>query len=230
MGATSKAAHSFCANRIRTRSFFDFTIDQPSVFIPRAPSSLAGGCHLTLGKMRVKSWFEESCAARDERHQFFAHSPSFSSEDNDVIDNIDWWRVLDIGLCVGIKIEVDEPITGDLPDKGTAFHAHLIARKPSSVDMTIIQCRVSSLDIRLKYTEFLMLNLVALENIGQPIDENKWDNIEKSFWQNEHEESSLVYADTARFVRFGETNSATIKEGVIHIGVLVDSINITLHR
>jgi hypothetical protein len=83
----------------------------------------------------------------------------------------------------------------------------------------------------------MILNLVALENIGQPIDESKWDNIEKSFWQNERDavadalESSLVYADTARIVRFGETNNTCVtKEGVVHFEFLVDSINVTLHR
>jgi hypothetical protein len=150
---------------------------------------------------------------------------------------MDWWRVLDISLRIGIKIEVSEAVTGVLSDKDTVFNANLIARKPSSEETTIIQCSASSLDINLKYSEFMILNLVALENIGQPIDESKWDNIEKSFWQNERDavadalESSLVYADTARIVRFGETNNTCVtKEGVVHFEFLVDSINVTLHR
>jgi len=237
MGATSKAAQSFCANRIRTRSFFDFTFEQPCVFIPRAPSSSIGGCHLTLGTVRVKSWFEEARGHRDEINLYFAHSSPFSNEVGEILDEMDWWRVLDISLRIGIKIEVSEAVNGVLSEKDTVFNANLIARKPSSEETTIIQCSASSLDINLKYTEFMILNLVALENIGQPIDESKWDNIEKSFWQNERDavadalESSLVYADTARIVRFGETNNTCVtKEGVVHFEFLVDSINVTLHR
>ena len=84
-----------------------------------------------------------------------------------------------------------------------------------------------------------MLNLVALENIGKPVDASKWDNIEKSYWQNEDEslanassdqhESSVMYAEGARFVRFGEVNAAS-KKGRVSLDFGVDHINVTLHR
>ena len=85
-----------------------------------------------------------------------------------------------------------------------------------------------------------MLNLVALENIGKPIHEEEWDNIEKSYWQNEEDslpdgsadqhESSVIYAESARFVRFGEAKPSASKKGNLHFSFHIDSINVTLHR
>ena len=85
-----------------------------------------------------------------------------------------------------------------------------------------------------------MLNLIVLENIGKPFHEEAWDNIEKRFWLNEDDpladesndehESSLMYAESARFVRFGEGKSDTSTKGSVDFGFLVQSINVTLHR
>mmetsp|Transcript_5233 Transcript_5233/g.11858 ORF Transcript_5233/g.11858 Transcript_5233/m.11858 type:complete len:2963 (-) Transcript_5233:1016-9904(-) len=250
MGATSKAAQSFCASRIRTRSFLDLVINQPRVFIPRSPSSIVGGCYLSLGTVAVTSWFEEACARPDvdrtsnvDKHSVVgAHSLSFSSEDDESGDEMDWWRVLNISLGIGIKIEVNQPITGVMSNPDTFFHANLTMRKPSSGKTTIIQGSAPSLNVHLKYREFMMLNLLALENIGKPIDESKWDNIEKSYWQNdddslpdasndESEPSLMMYAESARFVRFGEVKAAASKNtNQINFRFLVESISVTLHR
>ena len=242
MGATSKMAQSFCEKRIRTRSFLDLVIDQPRVFIPRSPSSIVGGCYLSLGTVSVTSWFEEACAHTndhssrnvDEHSLVETHSLALSSEDDESSDKMDWWRVLDISLGIGIKIEVNQPITGGMSNPDTFFHTNLTMRKPSTGKTTIIQGNAPSLNIQLKYREFMMLNLVALENIGKPINESQWENIEKSYWQTEDnslaDASNVIYADSARFVRFGDAKAAASNGSAVRFGFLVDSINITLHR
>lgn len=252
MGATSKAAQSFCESRIRTQSFLDIVIDHPRVFIPRSSSSLVGGCYLSLGTVSVTSWFEEATAHphftvsannNDEQSMVGAPSISFSSDDGASENEMDWWRVLDIRLRVGIKVEVNQLATGDMSNPDTFFNTHLTTRKPSEGNITIIEGRVPSLNIRLKYREFMMLNLVASENIGKPIDESNWENIEKTYWEDEHDlfadvsdgrdgqqESSLMYAESARFVRFGEGKAARSKKGGVQFGYHIESISVILHR
>ena len=84
-----------------------------------------------------------------------------------------------------------------------------------------------------------MLNLIASENMC-PIDESKWDNIEKSFWQTPEDisydqasadqyESILSYAESARIVRFGEAKTKST-DSKTQFGFFVDSISVTLHR
>lgn len=246
MGATSKAAQSFCASRIRTRSFLDLVIDQPRLFIPRSSSSSIGGCYISLGTLTVTSWFEEACARIDfnksrmtETHNLAgAHSFSFSSEDDESRDKMDWWRVLDLSLGIGLKIEVDKPITLEgLSSPDICLDTSLTMRKPSLGVTTVIQGNSPSLNINLKYREFVMLNLIASENMC-PIDESKWDNIEKSYWQAEtaHDQASadqdetiLSYAESARIVRFGEAKTKST-DSKTQFGFFVDSISVTLHR
>lgn len=247
MGAIKSGTESFCASRIRTRSFLDLVIEQPCVFIPRSPISNVGGCFLSLGTVEVTSWFEEASARPtvsksrlvDQHRLGESHSLSMSSDDDESWDKMDWFRVLDIRLVIGIKIEVSLPVAGDMSNPGILFHTNLTIRKPSSGETTIIQGKTPFISVHLLYREFLMLNLVARENIGKPVDASKWDNIEKSYWQNEDEslanassdqhESSVMYAEGARFVRFGEGNAAS-KNGRVSLDFGVDHINVTLHR
>jgi hypothetical protein len=94
MGATSKAAQSFCESRIKTRSFLDVVLDRPRVFIPRSPSSATGGCYLSLGTVAVTSWFEEALASK------------VSIGDEELQDVMDWYRVLDVKLRLGIYLNL----------------------------------------------------------------------------------------------------------------------------
>ena len=246
MGATSKAAQNFCERRIRTRSFLDLVIDQPRVFIPRSASSIVGGCYLSLGTVAITSWFEEASAnaMNHSTGSTDAHSLvglSFSSDDDTTkTDEMDWWRVLDVSLGIGIKIEVNQPIRG-MTNPDTFFSTSLTMRKPTVGKTTIIQGNLPSLNIHLKYREFMMLNLISAENFGARIDSSNWDNIEKSYWQSEDDtllgdatpkdqyELNLIYADSARYVRYGEARN-TSSENQMKIGFSVETIQITLHR
>lgn len=210
MGATSKAAQSFCESRIKTRSFLDVVIDRPRVFVPRSPSSVTGGCYFSLGTVEIKSWFEEAS-----------------------VQNVtDWYRVLDMKLGLGITVELFEPVTG-LESPDTYFDTKLTVMKPTTEKVTQVQGRIETFNIRLSYRDFLMLRLIMQENVSKPVDESKWENIEKAFWQSEGETgedvTGLVYAESARFVRFGETKIAT-KESETNVVFLLQSMNITLHR
>ncbi|KAL7555190.1 hypothetical protein ACHAWF_018839 [Thalassiosira exigua] len=237
MGATSKAAQKFYADRIRTRSFLDIHVSTPRVFIPRSPSSLVGGIYLSMGTVAVTSWFEESCAHSDDQNELVqTQSISSWSDGGNSFNEMDWWRVLDMKLGIGIKIEAHRVITG-MSNPDTFFQSSVTVRKPSYGKTTLIEGKVPSLNIHLKYREFIMLNLVAAENIGVRIDESKWDNIEKSYWQSEdkanesssdHHESNLQYAESARFVRFGEAKAS--KGNQTKLVLSVDSITLTLTR
>ena len=211
MGATTKAAQSFCESRIKTRSFLDVIIDRPRVFVPRSSSSATGGCYLSLGTVAVKSWFEEA-----------------------LVQNVkDWYRVLDITLGLGITIEIFEPVT-ELESPDTYFDTKITVMKPTTEKVTQVKGGIETFNIRLSYREFLMLKLVMQENVSKPVDETKWENIEKIFWQTESEsgegpDSGVLYAESARFVRFGESK-VTTKESETNIEFLLKSMNITLHR
>jgi hypothetical protein len=214
MGATSKAAQSFCKSRIKTRSFLDVIIDRPRVFIPRSPSSATGGCYLSLGTVAIKSWFEEAL----------------------VQNAMDWYRVLDIKLGLGITVELFEPATG-LANPDTFFDTKLTVMKPTTGKVTQVRGGIETFNIRLSYRDFLMLKLIMQENVSKPVDETKWENIEKLFWQTEgepgegasHKDTGVLYAESARFVRFGESQVPT-KETETNIEFLLESMNITLHR
>ncbi len=215
MGATSKAAQNFCESRIKTRSFLDVIIDRPRIFVPRSSSSVTGGCYFSLGTVAVKSWFEE---AR-------------------VQDAIDWYRVLDITLGLGITVELFEAVTG-LESPDTYFDTKLTVMKPTTGKVTQVRGGIETFNIRLSYRDFLMLRLIMRENVSKAIDESKWENIEKIYWlQSEGEavegssnkDIGVQYAESARFVRFGENKVAT-KESETSIEFLLQSMNITLHR
>ena len=214
MGATTKAAQSFCESRIKTRSFLDVVIDRPRVFIPRSPSSSTGGCYLSLGTVAIKSWFEEAL----------------------VQNTIDWYRVLDLNVGLGITVELFEPATG-LASPDTFFETKLTVMKPTTGKVTQVRGRIETFNIGLSYRDFLMLKLIMQENVSKPVDETKWENIEKLFWQTEgepgggasHKETGVLYAESARYVRFGESKVST-KETETKIEFLLESMNITLHR
>jgi len=234
MGATSQAAQSFVSSRIRTRSFLDLVIAEPRVYIPCSSSSAVGGCYLSFGTLSLQSWFEEALVHLDLDNKSF--------EDDEKSDKMDWIRVLDLNLDVGIKVEVDGPISTEemTSNPDTFFHTNLSIRKPSEGDITIVRARIPSLNTNLKYRSFIMLDLIANENVGKSIDESKWDNIEKSYWQSDEderqalnnvsEEQALVYAETARLVHFGKAKSTKPKKDGTHCQFLINSITITLHR
>ena len=119
MGATSQAAQSFVSSRIRTRSFLDLVITEPRVYIPCSSSSTVGGCYLSFGTLSLQSWFEEALAHLDLDNKSF--------EDDEKIDKMDWIRVLDLNLDVGIKVEVDGPIsTEEMSNPDTFFHTNYV--------------------------------------------------------------------------------------------------------
>ena len=230
MGATSKAAQSFCADRIKKRSFLDLFIDHPQVFIPRSPSSTIGGCYLSLGNLSVKSWFEEARA--------FDNLDDFSVLDGTQRPStMDWWRVLILNLNIGMSTEVDHCVLGP-SSANTLLDACITMRKPMYGKTTLIKGNISPTNVwSLKYREFRVLNLVLHENIGKSIDESKWENLEKSYWQNEDKifpdgnaAKNLTYADSARFVRFGEAKPVAKDGSQLSIRISIESINITLHR
>lgn len=224
MGATSKAAQSFCESRIKTRSFLDVVLDRPRVFIPRSPSSATGGCYLSLGTVAVTSWFEEALASK------------VSIGDEELQDVMDWYRVLDVKLRLGITVELFEPATG-LASTGTFFDTKLTVMKPTIGKVTQVRGGIETFNILLSYRDYMMLKLVMQENVGKSIDETKWENIEKIFWQTEneppesssHNDTGMLYAESARFVRFGESK-VTSNDTETRIEFLLKSMNITLHR
>lgn len=220
MGATSKAAQSFCESRIKTRSFLDIVLDRPRVFVPRSASSLMGGCYLSLGTVAVTSWFEEALAC-----------DVTSPVGEEALQNTkDWYRVLDVKLGLGISVELFEPAKG-LTSPDTFFETKLTVMKPTIGKVTQVRGGIKTFNIRLSYRDFLMLRLIMRENVGKAIDETQWENIEKLFWQTEgssHPDTGVLYAETARYVRFGE--KAAGKDTETRIEFLLESMNITLHR
>lgn len=225
MGATSKAAQSFCESRIKTRSFLDIVLERPRVFIPRSASSLMGGCYLSLGTVAITSWFEEALAC----------NVSSSVGEEELQNTMDWYRVLDVKLGLGISVELFEPAKG-LASPDTFFETKLTVMKPTIGKVTQVRGGIKTFNIRLSYRDFLMLRLIMRENVGKAIDETQWENIEKIFWQTEgtaadgssHTDTGVLYAETARYVRFGEKVAA--KDTETRIEFLLESMNITLHR
>ena len=245
MGATSKAAQSFCSSRIRSHSFLDVAIDKPRVFIPQCASSTVGGLLLIFDTMTLTSWFEEACVHNKDiclPSLVQGSTFSFSSKDDESNELLDWWRVLNLKVGIGIHIEIDKPISELVNNPGTFFSSNITMHKPSLGEITVIQCSTPSLNINLKYREFIMIDMVVCNNIGIDIDESKWDNIEKSYWQEQEDilyqgnasidddGSSTVYAETARLVHFGKVKTKSGESKSFEIGFCVDTISVVLHR
>ncbi|KAL7473779.1 hypothetical protein ACHAXS_014457 [Conticribra weissflogii] len=231
MGATSKAAQTFCVDRIKKRSFLDFIVDNPQVFIPRSSSSTSGGCLLSLGNVSVMSWFEEALAFSVDRfgsvdlNEISPHSASGPT--------MDWWRILGVKLSLGISTEVDDGVVLPLNSNGL-LEANVTIRKPMFGKTTVINGSIAPTRLRLKYREYKMLNLIIEENVGIPIDESGWENLEKSYWQEEGTAdayaTNVAYADSARFVTFGEAKKTPNDGCKLNFQISIESVDLTLHR
>lgn len=84
-------------------------------------------------------------------------------------------------------------------------------RKPVRTQgATTVKGSMSFVDLFLRYSDYALLRAVAAENLCKPIDDERWDNVEKAFSigeealrQTEAPAHQVVYSPNARFVRYG---------------------------
>jgi hypothetical protein len=113
-----------------------------------------------------------------------------------------------------------------------------VERAPESLE---VACTISSIDVAMRYSDYLCLRHIVRHNITRKVDRKRWDNLEVA-WEKEqdedqsneeivHESSKLVYSENARYVRFGqETRSTQPSSYKAKFGVSLASMGLTLYR
>lgn len=230
MGATSRAAKGFIAERIKTKSFLDLSIKSPQLFLPRNRGS-DDGLLISFGDVQLTSWFDEAtlaeckairCSdlAQAQEIAFFSQSKTSCFKSSDETDY--WWRVLSLsivglGWCViHRQKDTTSPLFIDNP-----INLYFQLRKPPSHnDLPLIaRCKVSLVDFVLSYTDYIMIHHVINENLGSDVDKTFWDHDKVSFEELEGSEQhgtklirdtqKVKYSEGARFVRFGSDSYST---------------------
>ena len=120
-------------------------------------------------------------------------------------------------------------------------------------DSKTVDCVLSDLFVRLRYSDFATLMFVLRENVSRKIDRSKWDNIEAA-WENEavsdvpsfatdspRPQTSLfatsfstevVYASEARHIRYGQGSRRDSPRGAasFDVSLVLDDLSIVLRR
>lgn len=244
MGVTSRAAKGFIAERIKTKSFLDLSINSPQLFLPRNRGT-DDGVLICFGDVRLRSWFDEAtleeckaiCCndlARMQDVEFATRNTLYCSNSSNGKDY--WWRILSLsvlglGWCV-VHREKDLSAPVFIENPINLFFQ--LRKPPSHNDLPLIaRCKVSLLDLVLSYTDYIMIHNVINENLGKDVDKTFWDHDKNGLEALEEPEQQgtnasldtqkVKYSKDARFVRFGADSSDT-KHGHGHN----DSITVSL--
>lgn len=155
------------------------------------------------GDVTVRSWFEENTPNKVEG------------------DDPEWWRVLSLkitGFLSGItRAGPDFPTlssASDPVDLDVTLRKPTVGGRPTS-----IRGKLSSLGTRLNYSDYALMRAVIRDNIGRPVDKERWDNVEKAYWMESSDAmvdneaavavrletglQNVHYSSNARFVRYG---------------------------
>jgi hypothetical protein len=228
MGATSRVAKGFIAERIRTKSFLHLSIHSPQLFLPRNRGT-DDGVLICLGDVELKSWFDEATLAEckgircddlsQEQKVEFITKASMSCSKSSGCDEEYWWRVLSLsvlglGWCIHSQKDLSTPAFIENP-----INLFFQVRKPPSHNNLplIARCKVSLVDLVLSYTDYIMIHDVINENLGIDVDKTSWDHdtielevLEESRQQGTNtvlDTQKVTYSKDARFVRFGGDSS-----------------------
>lgn len=168
----------------------------------------------SAGDVELNSWFEGgSLAGRIDKIDLdMGAYVSKPSNEQFPREQADWWRMLSLKIAnfsAGIFNRVGDSIVGT-NDLNSPLDLTLIFQKSKYRGAVMSRCRVSLVNMTLKYSQYCQLYAVMKENIGSYIDREKWDNIEKAYdlevkateEQFPHP-NRVEYASGARHVRFG---------------------------
>ncbi len=221
MGATSRAAKGFIHKRIRTRSYLVVTLKAPQLFIPRHRGD-EEGIMISLGDVHVRSWFDEATLQECEaiKCKDLTVQTDFSTSINDKrSENGEekfWWRILSVSfLELGWRIHSPKRSSLSI-DNPVDLHLHL--RKPPSESnlSLVVRCKLSFMDLVLSYMDYILLRSVLNENIMKHVDKTLWDDVDDSRSTDENQlkddrstSAGLLYAENARFVRYGNLSKRT---------------------
>jgi hypothetical protein len=164
----------------------------------------------------MKSWFEEVFENANGR-------PPTSGKQGD------WWRMLSLqltGFCGGTM--ENKPGLNGLSSATNPIDLEIMLRKPTVRGREIaVQGKMSFLDLKLNYSDFVFVRAVMRDNVGRKIDTEAWDNVEKAYWLeeekkeegfdsgtgiNEVESRRVEYSSNARFVRYGKAGKRDRKK------------------
>jgi hypothetical protein len=202
MGATSRAAKGFIRSRIQTKSFLQIQVISPQIYVPRHELENKG-LAFQLGDVAVRSWFEESRV------------------DGAKTGDLELWRVLSLklsGFSSGITRAGPDFVS--LSSASDPIDLDVILRKPTVRGRaTSIRAKLSCYVMCLSYSDYALLQAVVRDNVGRPVNKENWDNVEKAFWMESHEDvpenegkkveragdglQKVHYSSNARFVRYG---------------------------
>ena len=130
-------------------------------------------------------------------------------------DQTDWWRMLSLKIAnfsaSVFKKDGESSKNDHLLNQGTDLSLVLQKSTWHGSSMSV-KCRVSLVNMTLKYSQYCHVYGVMQGNLGKKIDKAKWDNIEKAYdLEIQHTEGqadqplhSVEYASGARHVRYGK--------------------------
>lgn len=172
---------------------------------------------LSQGDVNLRSWFEEAAPNEQQKRD--------RTKD---VSEVEWWRVLSLGITgfkAGVKRYGHE--FAGLSSATNPIDLEIELRKPTVQGRELsMKGKLSFVDLKLNYSDYVLLRAVARDNIGRKGDKERWDNVEKAYWLEEavlegftdvgtdlHETPSslsqtpdkrVAYSSNARFVRYGK--------------------------
>jgi len=227
MGATSKAATGFLKKRIQTKSFLHLKVENPTIFLP-ANELATRGMRLNLGDIVLTSWFEGGSmsgriAEIDLSTGVEMIRVPIVNRDNPSEEE-EWWRMLSLKInnfSMGV-VDRNATSTEDKDLLNQPINCYLVLQKPAwRGSLMSLRCKVSLVNMTLRYTQYCLIHSVMKGNLGRKIDKEKWDNIEAAYdlelQQSEVEANHTVrvqYAAGARHIRFGVKTAKQIEPRV----------------
>jgi hypothetical protein len=210
MGATSRAAKGFIRSRIQTKSFLQVQVISPQIYVPQHEHENKG-VSLQLGDVTVRSWFEET------------------SPDGEKTGDLELWRILSLKLS-GFSSGITRagPNFVSLSSASDPIDLDVVLRKPTvSRRATTVRGKLSCFETCLSYSDYALLRAILRDNVGLPVDREKWDNVEKAFWMESRECTlenvekkeqrvdgglqKVHYSTSARFVRYGTGSKKSLE-------------------
>jgi hypothetical protein len=220
MGATSRAAKGFVADRIQKKSFLQVNVDAPIVLVPRNENENAG--LVFGGEVRSRSWIEMADATRKLSVSVGSLVAGvYAGKYNEA-------QMKSILSDVDVTIDVSRDIA----------------------DNTVAACCFSDIFARLSYTDYASFVYVVRDNLGRKIDRTQWDNVEAAWENETISEVSsfthesprafampsfsmdVAYSSDARRVRYGQgRRSAPHKRAArMDLTVALDDVSVVLKR
>ena len=171
------------------------------------------------GDVSLRSWFEAVITPLNSGIKTF---------DSDA--ETEWWRVLSLGItgfCGGVWRE--ETDFNGLSSATDPIDLEIVLRKPTVRGRELsLRGKLSSVNLTLKYSDYVLVRAIARDNIGRKGDAERWDNVEKAYWLEEDQvddaaggsrdihsleipgssskstENRVAYSSNARFIRYGK--------------------------